>query len=470
MNDDNPQRRETLLIIDDEAPQRDALAGYLRKRGFQVHVADSGSAGLAILDKEVIDLILTDFRMPGMDGMAVLEAARQRNPDIEVVLVTAYGSVTGAVDAMREGAFHYLEKPVDLDALDVIVERALERHHLVSENRQMKARLAEGQQGGRLEGIIAADPVMELALNSAARAAASHATVLILGESGTGKELVARAVHAASPRRGGPFVPVNCAALSENLMESELFGHEKGAFTGAAALHKGRFEQAEGGTLFIDEVGEIPPSAQIKLLRVLQERLVERVGGTRAVPVDVRVVAATHRDLRQMTRDGTFREDLYYRLNVVTVSLPPLRHRRRDIPVLIDSFLARYSAENGKPLAGLSREAMDALMRYDYPGNVRELQNILERAIVMAREPQLSTRDLPPEVLAGGADGGIETPTAGGDVSSDAIHLPDQVEALERQAIHDALQRTGGIQSRAAELLGLTERNLRYKLRKYGLK
>lgn len=465
MKDTVPSRSETLLIVDDEAVQRDVLAGYLRKRGFQVRVADSGAAGLAILDDEVIDLILTDYRMPDMDGMAVLEAARQRNPDIEVVLVTAYGSVTGAVDAMREGAFHYLEKPVDLDALDSIIDRALEHHHLVSENRELKARLSEPSAGGTvMEGIIAADPAMEQALSSAARVATSHATVLILGESGTGKELVARAIHAASPRRCGPFIPVNCAALSEHLMESELFGHEKGAFTGAAALHKGRFEQADGGTLFIDEVGEIPPAAQIKLLRVLQERVVERVGGGAPVVVDVRVVAATHRNLRQMTRTGSFREDLYYRLNVVTVSLPPLRQRRRDIPVLIDSFLARYSAENDKPVDGLTREAMDALMRYDYPGNVRELQNILERAVVMARESRLSTHDLPPEVVArtGGRDVDEIAEISGG--------LPDQVEALERQAIHAALARAGGVQSQAAELLGLTERNLRYKLKKYGLK
>ena len=404
---------ETLLIVDDEVAQREALAGYLRKRGFQVHTADSGAAGLAVLDAEVVDLVLTDYRMPDMDGMAVLQAARQRNPDIEVVLITAFGSVTGAVDAMREGAFHYLEKPVDLDALDAIVERALEHRHLVSENRQLKARLVEHEEGTQLEGIIAVDPAMEEALNAAARAAPSQATVLILGESGTGKELVARAVHAASPRRDGPFVAVNCAALTETLMESALFGHEKGAFTGAASRHQGRFEQAEGGTLFLDEVGEIPQAAQVKLLRVLQERVFERVGGSESVRADVRVVAATHRDLRQMTQTGTFREDLYYRLNVVSVSLPPLRHRRRDIPVLIDHFLAHYAELNGKSVDGLSREAMDVLMRYEYPGNVRELQNILERAVVMSRDPILSRRDLPPEVATGGPPASEPRPDAG---------------------------------------------------------
>jgi len=274
-------------------------------------------------------------------------------------------------------------------------------------------------------------------------------------------------VHAASPRRERPFVAVNCAALTESLMESELFGHEKGAFTGASRQHVGRFEQADGGTLFIDEVGEIPSVAQVKLLRVLQERTFERVGGTAPVQVDVRVIAATNRDLRQMIGNDTFREDLYYRLNVVSVSLPPLRHRRRDIPALLDHFLAHYSQLNGKLVDGLSREAADALMRYSYPGNVRELQNIVERAVVMARDPVISQRDLSAEVLR--SDGGDSSAAVDGSVA-DGRGLPDQVEALERQAISEALDQAEGVQSRAAELLGITERNLRYKLKKYGFK
>ena len=462
MSDSPPRRSETILIVDDEEAQREALAGYLRKRGFHVHTADRAAAALQVVEDQVIDLILTDYRMPDMDGTAVLREARRITPDIEVILITAYGSVSGAVDAMREGAFHYLEKPVDLDALDAVVERALERRHLVSENRRLKARLSEDQV--ELQGIISVDPAMEEALNVAARAAPSQASVLILGESGTGKELVARAVHAASPRRQGPFVAVNCAALSESLMESELFGHEKGAFTGAVQQRAGRFEQADGGTLFIDEVAEIPAAAQVKLLRVLQERTFERVGGTTPVRVDVRIIAATNRDLRQMTREGAFREDLYYRLNVVSVSLPPLRHRRRDIPVLIDHFLAHYARLNGKTVEGLSREAADALMRYSYPGNVRELQNILERAVVMARQSVISRSDLPPEV-------GTDQGTAGSEpAEAEDQRLPARVEALEREAIREALDRADGVQSRAAEFLGLTERNLRYKLSKYGFK
>ena len=447
---------ETILVIDDEAAQREALAGYLQKRGFRVLTADSGRAGVAVLDEQPVDLILTDFRMSDLDGMDVLREARRINPEVEVVMITAYGSVERAVDAMREGAFHYLEKPVDLEELDEMVDRALERHHLVSENRMLKAQLRERT---RFEGIISADPAMEEALNVAARTAVSRATVLIRGESGTGKELVARAIYAASPRGNGPFVAVNCAALNENLMESELLGHEKGAFTGADRRRKGRFEQADGGTLFIDEVSEIPPGTQAKLLRVLQERTFERVGGNETIQVDVRLISATNQSLEALVREGKFREDLFYRLNVVAVTLPPLRKRRKDIPVLIDHFLARYSDENGKEIRGVSKEATDLLMRYAYPGNVRELQNIVEHAVVMARGDLITSADLPGEVKGNGTEVRIENGS-----------LPEQVEALERKAIVQAVEETGGVQSRAAELLGITERNLRYKLKKYGFK
>ncbi|MEW6749402.1 MAG: sigma-54 dependent transcriptional regulator [Candidatus Latescibacterota bacterium] len=445
---------ETILVIDDEEAQREALAGYLRKRGYGVLVAASGQAGVEALRTHAVDLVLTDLRLPDLDGIGVLREARQLNPEIEVVMVTAYGSVGGAVEAMKGGAFHYLEKPVDLDELDVVVRRALERHHLVSENRMLRARL---QERASLAGLVSVEPAMEEALNVAARAAPSRATVLIQGESGTGKELVARAIHAASPRRERPFVAVNCAALNENLVESEIFGHEKGAFTGATQTRRGRFEQADGGTLFIDEVAEIPPGAQVKLLRVLQERTFERVGGETPVQVDVRLVSATNRSLEELVRQGRFREDLLYRLKVVTVSLPPLRARRGDIPALVDHFLGRYAEENGKAIQGVSREAMELLMRHAYPGNVRELQNVMERAVVMARGEVVTAADLPAEMGAG--------PAASGSGS-----LTEQVESLERAAIAGALEQAGGVQSRAAGLLGITERNLRYKLRKYGLR
>ncbi len=452
---------ESILVIDDEATQREALAGYLKKRGFVVLEADNGRTGMALLAAQRVDLVITDLRMPEADGMEVLAAARRTNPDIEVVLTTAYASVGGAVDAMREGACHYLEKPIDLDELDLVVARALESHYRVSENALLRARLS-GQ--AQFAGIIASDPAMEEALNIVARAAPSRATVLVRGESGTGKELIARAVHQASPRAAKPFVAVNCAALNESLIESELFGHEKGAFTGAAERRIGRFEQADGGTLFIDELAEIPGEVQVKLLRVLQERRIERVGSGQSLAVDVRLIAATHQDLEQCVREGSFREDLFYRLNVVSVVLPALRQRRSDIPVLVEHFLAHYARENGKEMREVSKEAMDLLMRYDYPGNVRELQNIVERAVVMARSEVVTRGELPPEVLQGR---GIETATA---IDATGASLRHQVEDLEKKAIVEALDKAGGVQSHAADTLGITERNLRYKLKKYGLK
>ena len=450
---------ETILLIDDEDVQREAVSGYLGKRGFAVLQAANGQRGVELLTAQAVDLVVTDLRMPELDGMGVLAAARQTNPDIGVVLVTAFGTVDSAVDAIQEGAFHYLQKPIDLDELDQVVDSALERRHLLSENELLRERI-----GGQSEfgGIIARDPAMEEALNIVARAAPSRATVLVRGESGTGKELVARAIHEASSRADGPFVAVNCAALNESLIESELFGHEQGAFTGAAAKRIGRFEQADGGTLFIDELAEIPAEVQVKLLRVLQERKIERVGSGVEREIDVRLIGATHRDLEALVAAEGFREDLFYRLNVVAVQLPPLRQRKRDIPVLVEHFLARYADENAKAVRKVSKEAMDLLMRYRYPGNVRELQNIVERAVVMTRGEVVMRTELPSEVQQMCAEE-VPTVAAGGT-------LAEQVEALERKAIAEALEQADGIQSRAAEILGLTERNLRYKLKKYRLK
>ena len=445
---------ETILIIDDEAAQREAVGGYLRKRGFAVLQAANGRAGLALLQDRVIDLIITDLRMPELDGMGVLAAARELNPAIGVVMATAFGTVDGAVDAMQEGAFYYLQKPIDLDVLDQLVDRALEQRHRISENELLREQIGKRVPFG---GIMGCSPAIEEALNVVARAAPSRATVLLHGESGTGKELMARAVHEASPRAGRPFVAVNCAALNKGLIESELFGHEKGAFTGADARRTGRFEQADGGTLFLDELAEIPLDVQVKLLRVLQERTIERVGSGVAIAVDVRLIGATNRDLAALVAHGAFREDLFYRLNVVAVDLPPLRQRKGDIPLLVNHFLARYAAENDKAVGEISKEALELLTRYAYPGNVRELQNIVERAVVMARGAVVTCADLPAEVQKAAPAPVADT-------------LPAQVEELEKKAIAQALERAGGVQSQAAELLGLTERNLRYKLKKYGLK
>jgi len=359
------------------------------------------------------------------------------------------------VEAMKHGAADYLTKPVDLDELELLIARTLERRALVSENLELRRQLEARY---RLEGLETANPRMAQAINLAARSAPSRATILIRGESGTGKELLARAIHAASPRARRPLVAVNVAALPETLLESEMFGHERGAFTGADRQHRGRFEQADGGTLLLDEIGDLPTGTQAKLLRALQEQRFERLGGAGSIQVDVRVVAATSRDLEAMVRSGSFREDLYYRLNVVSIEVPPLRERREDIPALVDRFLRRFAAEAGASVKGVSREAMDRLLKHDYPGNVRELENLVHRAVVLARGPQITTADLPVHLK------GLppETPSEGGS-------LVERLAAIERGWLRQALEDAGGVQTRAAQALGISERHLRYRLRKHGL-
>ena len=452
--------QHTLLVVDDEEVQLNSMAGFLRKQGYRVFAASTPAKALELVRENTIDVVLTDFKMPGMSGVELLAAIKEINPEIDVVVMTAFGSIESATEAMKLGAVDYLTKPIDLQQLRLTLHHVLERKQLLSENRQLREQLASKF---RFEGIVSQSAAMEQVLNLAARVANSNATVLITGETGTGKELIARAIHFAGPRKEKPFIPVNCAALPENLLESELFGHEKGAFTGADRQRKGRFELADGGTLFIDEVGEIPPPVQIKLLRVLQERAFERLGGTETLRVDVRVVAATHRDLDEMIRDGRFREDLYYRLNIISIRIPPLRQRREDIPPMVDAFVQRFSQENGKPITGVSREAMDLLMKYDYPGNVRELENIIQQAVVLTRSDIITSDDLPPRV---------REPKRDEDAAPEFDHgtFTERVEAFEKSLIRQALQQAGGVQTRAAELLGISERHLRYKLKKLGMK
>ena len=442
-----------VLVVDDQAAQRELLAGFLRDLGAEAQTAVDGRQALEIVRRSLPDVVLSDVRMPGMDGRDLLRAVKSGNPEIEVVLVTAYATVPEAVACLKEGAADYLLKPLDLDEVEHVLRLAVERRHLRRENRELRRRVGEIES---LPGIVTAGGAMAEVLSTVSRAAASSVPVLILGESGTGKELVARALHAASPRASGPFLAVNGASLSPTLLESELFGHERGAFTGAERSRKGRFELASGGTFFLDEVGDLPPEAQVKLLRVLQEGTIERVGSAEPVPVDVRVVAATHRDLAAAVADGRFREDLYYRLAVVTVELPPLRQRRADIPLLVEHFRRKHQG-NGKEF---SREAMDLLVSYDYPGNVRELENIVQRSLVLARLDLVASGDLPPALR-----GQRREIPPGEDAP-----LPCRVEALERDAIEKALALEDGHQSRAAERLGISERVLRYKLRKLGLK
>jgi DNA-binding NtrC family response regulator len=448
-----------ILIIDDEAAQRDALRDFLRKQQLHVTAAASGAAARDLVRAGGIDLVLTDLRMPDLTGEDILRIVQDINPAIPVIVMTAYASVDSAVGLMKLGAFDYIQKPIELDELLLLIERARERSLLMSENAALREALVARHS---FDTIVSHSGEMEEVLSTASRVARSTASTLVRGESGTGKELIARAIHQASPRRDGPFIVVNCAALPEALIESELFGHEKGAFTGAERQRIGRFEQAQGGTLFIDEVGDIPLPAQVKLLRALQFGSVERVGGSETLTLDVRIVAATNRDLESMIAENTFREDLYYRLNVVTISIPPLRKRRMDIPPLVDAFLARYAAQNGREGLHISREAMDVLMRHDFPGNVRELENIVQHAVVLSRGDLITTRDLPASVRAVREEGSAHS----GGVGIEPGDLNARIEALETAMIMRALEITGGNQVRAAELLHISERTLRYKLKK----
>ena len=445
-----------ILVVDDEPVQREMIGGFLKKQGFEVIAADSAERALELFRQDAFDLVLTDQKMAEMSGLELLQAVHTINPETPVILITAFGTIEAAVAALKHGAIDYLTKPLNLDELLHRIRQVSDRYRIINENRELREAL---QDRHRIEGIIGESGPMLEALSIVRRVAPSEATVLIRGESGTGKELIAKAIHFGSPRARGPLVKVNCAALPEALLESELFGHEKGAFTGALTSRQGRFELANGGTIFLDEIGDLPLHLQAKLLRVLQEREFEKVGSSRPVRVNVRIMAASHRPLEDLIQAGQLREDLYYRLNVVTIFIPPLRERRSDVALLLDHFLRYYAEKNGKTIRGLTPEGRDILLRYDYPGNVRELENIIERAVVLTRDDVIGSGDLPltvqePEV----ADGDRET------------NLTAAVEALERRMIRDALARSDGIQTRAAELLGMGERALRYKLTKYGFR
>ena len=452
-------KKLNILVVEDGQSQREMLRDFLKKEGHTVGEAESGDKAIQRVREGHYDLILLDYKMPGMDGMQVLQAVKGINPEIDVVIITAYGTIETAVDAMKAGALDYITKPVEFDELLILVERVSERRILLKENELLREQL--GEKGVTTDRIIYRSEKMSALINMAGRVAASRATVLLQGESGTGKELLARLIHHLSPRSARRIIAVNCGALHENLLESELFGHEKGAFTGAMARRIGRFEEADGGTLFLDEIGELTPAVQVKLLRFLQEHEFQRLGGNQTIRTDVRVISATNRDLEQRVKEGAFREDLFYRLNVVMMSIPPLRERREDIPPLIDHFLKRYAEENDKEIAGLSSEAQEVLLKYDYPGNVRELENIIERAVVIARDAVIAVEDLPFREA-------VEEPPEG--QKADEGLLRGSIEELEKKLIVEAMEKAGDHQTRAAELLGISERMLRYKLKKYGLK
>ncbi len=444
----------SLVIIDDDASQRDILSGYVRKLGCQVTSCVSGEAGLEAIRKNYVDVVITDFRMPGMNGLDVLKKVKVLNPEIRVIILTAYGTIEDSVSAMKQGAWDYISKPVELEELKIKLKKLEQLNTLVKENQVLRSQVSRQN---IVSDIVYKSPAMAVVINFIARVSQSDAAVLIQGESGTGKEMVAKAIHQASRRVEGPFIAVNCAAIPESLFESEFFGHEKGAFTGAHERQKGQFEMANKGTLFLDEVADIPLNFQVKLLRTLQNNEFKRLGSSQTIRSDVRIISAANKNIQQRVNENQFRSDLFYRLNVIPITIPPLRDRKEDIPLLVNHFIEKYTRKNTIPITGISAEGMDQLLRYDYPGNVRELENIIERAIILARSDVITKEDLPLEYNL---------------VSQVTLDrkLPQQVSQLEKQLIRKALRQTNQIQTKAAEKLGVSERVLRYKMKKYALK
>jgi len=448
----NGSEKISILVVDDDRAHRTMLKTLLGNWGYQVMEAEDGDAAIELVRERPFDLILMDIRMVRISGLEALPIIKAINPAIPIIIMTAYASVESAVDAMRNGAYDYLQKPLDFEELKLKMERAMEHRRLVEENISLREKLGSSFDRNR---IIGHSPAINQLLTTVSQVAPSEATVLILGESGTGKELIAAAIHYNSPRRQGPFIRINCGAITETLLESELFGYEKGAFTGADRRREGKFVQASGGTIFLDEITETSFAMQVKLLRVLQEREITRVGGMEAIPVNVRIIAATNRDLYRLVTEGKFREDLYYRLNVVTLKVPPLRERQEDIPLLAHHFLEEFAARNRKSIRGFTPQAMDLLMKYPWPGNVRELMNAVERAVVLTRSDFITPEDLSLPSLNTERENNVP----------DALPL----EEMEKKTIMRTLAKAGGNKSEAARRLGITRRTLHLKLKKYGL-
>ena len=447
---------ERILIVDDEEGMRRLLSRVLTREGYETSAVGSGAEALRLVASERFDLVVTDIKMPEMDGLQLLAELKEYEPSLPIIVITAYGTIENAVQALRSGAYDYIAKPFENDEIKLTVAKAFERERLLAENRYLHAEL-EGRYD--FSGIVGGSLAMQQVYDMASSVAVSNANVLITGESGTGKELLARSIHYSSLRKEKPFVVLNCSAISEGVLESELFGHEKGAFSGALDTRKGRFERADQGTLFIGEVAEMSMAAQVKLLRVIQEHEFERVGGNKTISVDVRIVAATNKKLEDQVKNGNFREDLYYRLNVVNINVPPLRSRREDVEPLSRFFLEKYTSETGKKITDLSPRALSCLLAHDWPGNVRELQNAIERAVVLSKGSVLTPRDFP-QGMQGDDQICLQIPEKGGS-------LTDILEDLERQLIIQTLQREDGSQTRAAETLGIKRTTLRYKMEKY---
>jgi DNA-binding NtrC family response regulator len=444
--------RISILIVEDEETQRTLLEGLLNKEGYRATGSGDGKTALQLVKDGTFEIVLLDYKLPDMDGLTILKRLKELNPEIEVIMITAFGSVENAVTALKAGAYEYLTKPIDLDDLLFKIKKVEERLHLIYENKVLKEVLKERS---KPESIVYASEKMHEIMSLIVRVAKTDSTCMVHGESGVGKEIVANLLHELSDRRDEPLVKVNCSAIPDTLLESELFGYERGAFTGAYQKKMGRFEIANKGTIFLDEIGDVPLSLQPKLLRVLQEREIERLGGLRPIKVDVRIVAATNKNLEDEVKQGRFREDLYYRLNIVRIQIPPLRERKEDIPLLLDFFLKKFNERHRKSIKGFSREARDVLIKYDYPGNVRELENIVERATVLARGDYLTRDDL--SVFGDG-----ELPEADGTMKS-------VVEGVEKRMITEALVSSNWVQTKAAEAIGISERMLRYKMKKLGI-
>jgi len=444
------KKKVKILVVDDEAIIRDSLHDWLSDVGHQVLTAENGPQALEIIEKEKPGIAIVDLVMPGMDGIELLKRAKEISSGIEVIIITAYGSIPTAITAMKEGAYDYIEKPFCPERAELLIEKLMEHQRLIEENISLHQKLEERY---RFENIIAKSPKIQQVIEVIKVVAKSNATVLITGDSGTGKELVARAIHSQSYRKDKPFVAVSCAALPESLLESELFGHEKGAFTGAHAQRRGKFEGANRGTLFLDEIGEMSANIQVHLLRVLEEKEFSRVGGNELVKVDVRVISATNKNMKQAIADGQFREDLYYRLNVVTIELPPLRERKEDIPLLAQHFLRKFAGENQKEITSFSPGATDFLLKYEWPGNVRELENAVERAVILAKNSYIELTDLPQESLT----------------LTHSAPLGKSLGEIERNHILNILSETGGNYTKAARILGISRVTLHNKAKAYGL-
>lgn len=453
----------TVLIVEDEAKMSRLLSLTLAEEGYSTLTALDAESGLKILRSEPVDLVITDFKLPGISGLEFLQAVKRTNAELPVVVMTAYGTVNTAVEAMKSGASDYVLKPFALDEMKLIVRKELDVHRLRQENRSLREALGQRYE---FKNIVARSARMQEVLATVVRVASTSSTVLLAGESGVGKDLIARAIHEHSRRASGPFVKINSTAIPETLLESELFGYEKGAFTGATTSKPGKFELADGGTLFLDEIGDVPPATQVKLLRVLQEREFERLGGTKTLKVDVRMVAATNRDLRAALEQGAFREDLYYRLNVVPINIPPLRQHKEDIPALVDHFIQLHASEAGKTIRSITPEALKLLTDFHWPGNVRELENIIERALALSEKDVIEAGDIRLDVAA---PRGILPGTAPVDPRASFPPEGMTLDAFEDEIIREALRRADGNKSQAARLLGLSRNALRYRLSKMGM-